>query len=79
MANDAQLDLLRRIHEHSPEGLGVPEDELRPEAGDTFDDDLVALEDEALVVTVPADGGGPDTVAVTDEGRRALNVRLGRI
>jgi hypothetical protein len=75
MATGAQLDLLAAIHERSPEGVGVPEDELRPEGGDTFDEDLAALEEEGLLEVVARDSGGPDTVAVTDEGRLALQPR----
>ena len=73
MATASQLDLLRAIHERFPEGLGVPDDELRPGFPD-FDEDLAALEHDGLVVTVDHDPGGPDSIAVTDDGRTALGV-----
>jgi hypothetical protein len=73
MATASQLAVLRAIHERSPEGLGVPEDDLRMDFPE-LDEDLVALEDEGLLVVVDHDPVGPDTVAVTDDGRRALGV-----
>ena len=73
MATSAQLDLLREVYDRSPEGLGVPEDDLRPMFPD-LDTDLVALEEEGLLVVVDHDPDGPDSVAVTDDGRAALGV-----
>ncbi len=75
MATAAQLDLLAAVHERSPEGVGVPADELRPLGGPSFDEDMAALEDEGLLVVVASGRGEPDTVAVTDEGRLALEPR----
>ena len=76
MATDAQIDLLALLQERSPEGLGVPEDTLRAAGGPTFDEDLAALLEEGLLRTVTGqDGGAPDTVAITDEGRSVLEPR----
>lgn len=72
MATSTQLDLLSVIYGRSPEGLGVPEDELRPLAGETYDEDVAALEAEGLVTTVDSSDGGPNSIAVTDAGRSAL-------
>ena len=71
-ATSAQLDLLAAIHSRSPEGLGVPEDELRPLGFADFDVDLVALEAVGLVVNVDSREGEPDSVALTDEGKRLV-------
>ena len=72
MATPAQLDLLEAIHERSPEGLGVAEDEFRTLGFPDLDADVTALEEEGLVERIESTGGEPDSLAVTDTGRWVL-------
>lgn len=75
MTTRAQLDLLAAIDERAPDGLALEEDGLRGLGGDTFDDDLVVLESEGLVVRSDDPDRVTDTVAVSDEGRSVLRPR----
>jgi hypothetical protein len=72
MASTAQLDLLSIVLNRSPEGLGVPEDELRALGTDRFDQDISELVAEGYVRTIGGGDGEPDSVAITDAGRDAL-------
>lgn len=72
MATSTQLDLLAVIYNRSPEGIGVPEDELRAFGAQTYDDDVAVLERAGFVRVVRGDDADADAVAITDEGRAAL-------
>jgi chromosome segregation and condensation protein ScpB len=72
MASTAQLELLSIVLNRSPEGLGVPEDELRAVGTERFDRDISELVAEGLVRTIGGGDGEPDSIAITDAGRDAL-------
>jgi hypothetical protein len=72
MATPAQLDLLEAIHERSPEGLGVAEDEFRTMGFARLDEDVAVLEAEGLLTRIQSTGAEPDTLALTDAGRWVL-------
>ena len=72
MTTSEQLDLLAALAERSPDGLAVPEDDVRGLGGPDFDDQIAALDSEGLIERSAGPSDMTDTITITPEGYRVL-------
>ena len=68
VANPLYVEMLRLLHERSPEGIGLPLTTCEQAGVD--EDDIRALREEGLVEVI--DDDGEPTLMITQEGRALL-------